>query len=192
MPKGHKRSQSQISKDTRLISSLYLRGYTQHEISERINLSQPVISRTLKSLQEQWRNSDLIDINEAKQKELAKIDHLELEYYEAWERSCQNTESNTSKVVKTAGGKGKPGTDRQEATQSVKTHLGDPRYLQGVERCIDKRCKILGLDAPIKLDQSIASTTDHKLEILSTPELETLLKILEKMEQSLNETPSQE
>jgi predicted transcriptional regulator len=28
----------------------------------------------------------------------------------------------------------------------------DPRYMQGVERCVDQRCKLLGLNAPVRTE----------------------------------------
>jgi len=44
--------------------------------------------------------------------------------------------------------KGKP--DRIEKKIITYTRCGDPRYLHGVGKCIDQRCKILGLYAAAK------------------------------------------
>ena len=40
----------------------------------------------------------------------------------------------------------------QERSVMTEERTGDPRYLDGVMRCIERRCHLLGLDAPAKLD----------------------------------------
>ena len=40
---------------------------------------------------------------------------------------------------------------RQRGTSTTKDRFGDPRYLDKIAWCIDKRCKILGLDEPTRL-----------------------------------------
>jgi hypothetical protein len=36
-------------------------------------------------------------------------------------------------------------------TKRREGQVGDPRYLDGVLKCIDRRCAILGIDAPKKI-----------------------------------------
>ena len=81
-----------------------------------------------------------MDFNEAKAQELAKIDEVERQAWVAWERSQEDAES--TKVVETASDK------RYEA--QTKGQAGDPRFLDIVMKCVDRRCKILGVDAPVK------------------------------------------
>jgi hypothetical protein len=40
--------------------------------------------------------------------------------------------------------------ERLKAWQRQDGQIGDPRFLAGVQWCINKRCEILGLDAPAK------------------------------------------
>ena len=40
---------------------------------------------------------------------------------------------------------------------------GDPRFLEGIFKCIDKRCKMLGLDAPAK--QEISGPNQGPIEV---------------------------
>lgn len=114
------RSPSQIAKHRKLIAEYYLHGMYQYEIAEEIGLDQATISRDLKAIQKEWLKSTLRDFDELKAQELAKIDDLEITYRDGW---------NTSKDENT---------------------VGDPRFLNGIDRCIERRCKLLGLDAPIK------------------------------------------
>lgn len=130
------------------VAERYLNGKRQSEIAEELGVNQATISRDLAALRKEWIKSALIDFNEAKARELTRIDNLESTYWEAWERSL---EAFKSKVIKA---KGNPRTEEElktNAEQTLKTEdrNGDPRYLQGVQWCIEQRCKILGVyDTP--------------------------------------------
>lgn len=137
-----RRSKSQLDRDRRRISELYLEGWLQADIATEVGLSQSTVSNDLKALHSQWLESSLVDFNEAKAREIAKIDKLEREYYRAWQRSCENAESTTQEGTPSAVSKVK---------KTSKGQAGDPRFLQGVQWCIERRCKILGVDAPDRL-----------------------------------------
>lgn len=141
---GRQRDGAQIARDRRRIADLYLQGWIQADIADELHLSQPTVSRDLAALHKQWIASALVDFDAAKGSELAKIDRLEREYWRAWERSCEDAETVTQKGVEAAG------QQRKEATKVVKGQSGDPRFLAGVQWCIDRRCKILGVDAPTR------------------------------------------
>ena len=147
-----RRSKAQRERDLAQISQRYLRGEPQTRIAETLDVSQQTVSNDLKELQRRWQASALVDLNAAKAQELAKIDNLEREYWEAWERSCEDA-GTVVKKAKEGGAK--------EATQTIKGQAGDPRFLTGVQWCIERRCKLLGLDAPIAVDAAlnIANTT---------------------------------
>lgn len=141
---------SQVTKavERRLeIAEMYLKGKYQSEIALELGVNQSTISKSLKAVREEWLKSTLVNFNEAISKELAKVDNLERVYWESWERSLTPFKSKTVKA------KGNPRTEEElkaSAEQTLKTEdrNGDPRYLQGVQWCIEKRCKLLGLDAP--------------------------------------------
>jgi len=140
------RSRSQIARDRRRISDLYLRGALQEDIASELGLSQPTVSRDIKALQKAWQKSSLVDIDKKKAEELAKIDDLEREYWAAWKRSCLDAETTRKEAIKSAE------TDPaiSKVVKTAKGQSGDPRYLSGVQWCIEKRCKIIGIDAPDK------------------------------------------
>lgn len=132
------------------IAEMYLRGRRQSEIAEKLGTTQATVSRNLATVREAWLKSALVNFNEAVAKELAKTDNLERVYWESWERSLEPFKSKTVKA------KGNPRTEEElkaSAEQTLKTEdrNGDPRYLQGVQWCIEKRCKLLGLDAPDRI-----------------------------------------
>jgi hypothetical protein len=150
MNRGRKgRSPDQILKDRAQIADLYLQGKLQVEIGALLGLSRQQIGYDLKAIRQEWLQSSLMDFNARKAEELAKLDRLEREYYAAWEASKQERQTSITEQVTGAGGdKLKAGIRKEEQT-------GDPRYLAGVQWCIEQRCKILGLNAP----QKIAPTT---------------------------------
>lgn len=145
------RSASQIARDRRRISQLYLQGTLQVDIADQLGLDQSTISRDLKALHQEWLDSAMVDYDQAKAKELAKIDNLEMTYYQEWAASKEPiVKRKTAKRVNNPGGDGGPDWRTTEATQEISLGTGDPRFLQGVQWCIDRRCKLLGLDAPVK------------------------------------------
>lgn len=146
---GPKRSHFQIQRDRQRIADWYCQGLTQADIAERLNagrdftLSQQTISNDLRAIQKEWLESSLRDFDEMRAEQLGKIDRLEREYWRGWERSCEDAET-----VRKEG----PASGVEKIVKTEKGQAGDPRFLSGVERCIERRCKLLGLDAPVKQD----------------------------------------
>lgn len=145
-----KRNKAQREYDLLRISELYLKGKWQTEIAEEIGVSQQQISLDIQELQKRWRESGLVNLDEAKQKELSRIDTLERTYWEAWERTLE--EKTKTRTEQSTSGKGdKDAGKTAKATIEKETLLGNPAYLSGVQWCISERCKILGIYAPAKV-----------------------------------------
>jgi hypothetical protein len=105
-----------------------------------------VASCDLKILRRRWQEAALKDFDEAVALELAKINQLEAERWEAWRRSIGEKQKKLrEKVAAGAGGA------RDKASVQTEDLIGNPAYLQGVERCIERRCKLLGLNAPKRI-----------------------------------------
>ena len=139
------RSKIQRERDRQEITRLYLRGVSQMDIAAKLGVNQSTVSRDLKAIQKQWRESALINMDEAKQRELARIDELERTYWDAWLVSCEDAEIER---IKQAGGAS--GDKRAEIIKEKRGQSGNPAFLAGVERCIQLRVKIIGLEAPKK------------------------------------------
>ena len=157
-----KRNPAQRDKDRATVTELYLQGKTQASIAELLGVSQSQISQDLKAIRRVWVKEAVRDFDELKSRELAKIDRLELEYWEAWKRSQEDAEVETEKAI---GDKEKP--TRVEKSKRKEGQAGDPRFLQGVQWCIEQRCKILGLNAPTKtqnLEIDYSELSDDELD----------------------------
>ena len=162
MARGRRgRSQDQIRKDRAEIARLYLERKTQAEIGERLGLSRQQIAYELKAVRAEWLQSSLMDFNTRKAEELARIDALEREYLAAWEASKRAHETTTTEQTTRGDG------ERVRAAIRKEDQTGDPRYLVGVQWCIDRRCKIFGLDAPV---ETRLSGKDGPLVVLNVVE----------------------
>jgi len=135
--------------DLRETAALYLRGLTQAEIAQQLNVCRQQIGYDLKALQRRWQDSSLADFNAKKAAELAKMDELERTYWEAWERSCQSREITTQE--RTQADKSRALDARFKAGVRKEPRDGNPEFLRGVERCIEMRCRIIGAFAAVKI-----------------------------------------
>jgi transcriptional regulator with XRE-family HTH domain len=154
------RTKLQKQRDKRRVSQMYLQGETQADIAASVGLSQPTVSRILQSLQAEWRDAAIIDISEAKARELAKIDTLELEYWTAWKRSQEDAESE---ITKLQGGSTDAPSKLEKQTRR-EGQSGNPAFLAGIQWCINKRCEILGVNAPIKQEINNKGVTKVVIE----------------------------
>lgn len=156
-----KRTPLQLKQDRVRIAEMYIQGYYQSQIGEELGLTQQQISYDLKVIQRQWLKQTTMALDEYKARELAKIDYLEQTYWKSWRRSLEDTKADT---LKARVGQGQSGGQAQPIERTVKTenNCGDPRFLQGVERCIEQRRKMLGLDA----EQTIKLTGDRNRPVV--------------------------
>lgn len=132
----NKRTPLQRKQDRVKIAEMYIRGMYQSEIAKELGLSQQQISSDLKKIQKEWQKTTTIALDEYKSKELAKIDHLERTYWQEWEISRLEIKTKTLKTKD---------AEHMEKTLKEEERCGDPRYLLGVQWCIEQRCKILGI-----------------------------------------------
>lgn len=195
---GPKRTSFETERDRRDLADMYLQGWTQAEIADHLNkdperdytLTQQMISYDLLRLQKAWRDSALVDIDEVKANELAKVDRLEREYWRGWERSCEDAETVTQKtrgvVKKYRNDDGVFVSERPaEVDKTSKGQAGDPRFLNGVEWCIERRCKIFGVDAPTRRELTGKGGGPIRIEDVN----ETRDRLLEELSQPVEETP---
>jgi hypothetical protein len=132
------------------LAELFLRGIKrQGELAQHLGVNRSTVSRDLKVLNARWKESGVRDLDAAKGQELERLDQLEREYWQAWAKSQGPHEITTTE--QTTGGDG----EKVKAAIRKEEQHGDARYLEGVQRCIEQRCKLLGLNAP----QKIAPTT---------------------------------
>jgi len=145
---ANKRSRIQIEKDREQIAEWYLQGLTQAKIAEKLGLSQPMVHRDIKAIEEEWRQRSAINLDEYKAAKLAEIALSKKKAWEGWNRSCEEFKAKT--LTARAGDEN---TIRPHTQQiHTETRVGDPRFLAEINRLIERECKLLGLDAPAKVE----------------------------------------
>lgn len=146
------------------LSRLYLTGRSQRKCAELLGVAPSTICKDLATLQARWQASALENIDAAKARELARIDAMERAYWDAWRRSCRDKESETAE--KTTGGDG----ERTKAGKRREGQAGNPAFLAGVQWCVEQRCKLIGLEAPKRLEMRdttpAESLTDEQLDAI--------------------------
>ncbi len=165
---AHKRTPQERARDLQFIQDLYMKGKTHWQITQALNakfysanpLDRRMISYDIQKLVEEWKKRSVSEISNRKTIELEKIDNLEREYWDAWERSKDPAKTATQR----AG----------DITQTVRDSDGDPRFLQGVQWCIERRIKLFGLDEPSKAKVTFERMQDDELIALVTTQLAEL------------------
>jgi len=146
MTTGPKRTKSQRAADRAATANALVNGERQSRIAQTLDLSESQVSRDAASIRREWRAAAIRDFDEAVSIALAKIDEAERQYWRAWERSkmplivTHQQQRNASEDVDNGGA---------TLTVTIRSteRTGTPAFLQGVLTCIDRRCKLLGLDA---------------------------------------------
>jgi hypothetical protein len=138
------KSAEQLLERRKTVSTLYLQCLSLAEIGKQLGVSAVTVYKDLCWCREQWRTCITDNMELLRQRELGRIDHLELEYYKGFQRSQR------VRVVdkRRSGNKGGDGGAYDEQSQERERQPGDTRWLDGVGKCIEQRRKILGLDAP--------------------------------------------
>ena len=157
------------------VAKLYLQGKYQAEIARQLGVSQQQISKDLRMLHRQWRASAMRDFDARQEQELAKIDLLERTAWEAWERSLHPreltlTEHTEGGDVPDEHGKVHPKSPIRRASVRRENQVGDPRFLERIDKCIERRCAILGLEAPKRFHVDWDRLTDTQLARLAAGE----------------------
>jgi len=124
------------------VTQLYLKGHLISDISKDLKVAIGLVSEDIQAVEAMWLEASISTFDLKRAKELAKIDHLEKTYWEAWEASKQAKVSKTKKQTDN----GVETTDKEENVYGVAA------FLKGVSDCIDKRIRLLGLDEPSKIE----------------------------------------
>lgn len=160
---ANSRQKHEIERDKQFITELYLKGHSCRSIALQLckhvgnekYLTYRTVSNDINKLLSEWEKDRIDDIHKQKVIELEKINKLERTYWMAWEKSIEDYEKKAKKV-KGPLGKDRNGNPLNPTEQEMQTtnmiNFGNPSYLAGIERCIERRCKILGIDAPQKVD----------------------------------------
>jgi len=132
------------------VAEFYLAGKHQHEIAQLVGVTQQQVSLDLKAVQREWLQSSIRDFDAVKSEQLAKIDRIEREAWQAWERSFQQREITVQEVTESDHRINKVSIRREQQG-------GDARFLQIIQKCIDQRCDLLGLSTSTEAAKALGT-----------------------------------
>jgi hypothetical protein len=150
MPGRNPQERLRILQRRRRVASLYLRGLSQWEIGRQLGVTQQCIAKDIQALEKEWLAAAVVDLDAAKAKELARIDRLERVAWRAWQRSCQRKERASTRMEKKLNDNAQQG--KTVTSKHTELRDGNPEYLKRVEWCINKRCELLKLNPPQRLE----------------------------------------
>lgn len=120
------------------VAKLYTQAIPIAAIALQLGTSRETIDRDLAAIRLEWREHRLKEYGDLKELELQKIDRSESEAWDAWQNSKKSTRHR----------KRRTGPDGTVLETQYTSNAGNPRFLEIVLRCVERRAKILGLDAP--------------------------------------------
>jgi hypothetical protein len=158
---------------------LFLEGKSQRAIAVELGVVHSQVVYDLRIIFRHWRASQVRDFDILVETELRQIEHLQATYWAAWYRSQRDAVVETTERVDGEAAKVLARVQRKVGP------VGDAVYLAGVQWCIERRIRLLGLDAPQRITletvraeaERLASVTEYQAEELIA-EAQRLLKVV--------------
>lgn len=149
MQTGPKRTTEQRTADRAAIAQMWLRCMTQSEIAEQTlpsgaKLTQQMISVEVRAIEREWKTHAITDFDQAKRREYEKLNQVERDAWQGWERSKADLKSKRAKVSK------HDGDSKDEAATETKNQVGEARFLEILIKASESRRRLYGLDAPVE------------------------------------------
>jgi hypothetical protein len=143
---------------------LYLTGHTLRQIADDIGVAYASAANYMRILEKRWKERSESDYALHKAKEIAKLDKLEATYWEAWNRSLDESKKIERIIEPRRNKDGQESLVQKRQKVNTEETTGDPRFLDGVFKCIDRRIKMLGLDAAERDMMEKRGGSDNALE----------------------------
>ena len=151
---GRKLNALQRERNRARITELRFQNVSFREIAEELGVSVGYIYSEYKEVEKSWRAIARTSMDDLKARELAKLDAIEAEAWKAWQRSCDAATKQREEYEYQSDGNRR----RKKGTLFRDDSIGNPKFLDVIAKCIDRRCKLLGLDPDV--GSSIPDTPD--------------------------------
>lgn len=138
------------------VSELMLLGWDVKRISFEVQANPPVVLKDMRILRQRWQEQGVANIAEIRGRELARLDKIEEEAWEAWERS----KSPIKRRQKSRYRSGRDDEFVTNETQSTESTSGDFHFLNIILECAEQRQKIFGLQTQKVALQGVIEVRD--------------------------------
>lgn len=174
--RGGKRTSAQRQADTHFCMQLYLKGYPIREIHSQLmdwlsergmiyKISCQQVFNDIKAEMIEWKKENMMVVNEYIQLEVRKLDKMEVELWQAWERSKESKRKSEIVGGDIINGNVTGGT---LSKRTLENKNGDPRYLDMILKLYERKAKLLGYNAPININlYSEQQTSEQRYDISS-------------------------
>ena len=121
------------------VIKMYLRGHARTYIADTLKTTRDQVSKYIKEAESLWMSEIVRDMDALKAKELEQINLVQAAAWDQFERS---TSPYLEDVKEETDG------DKQSTRQRRTRRRGyaKPAFLQIILNCVEKRCKLLGLN----------------------------------------------
>lgn len=139
-----------------IVAQKYLRGQSMGKIAQEmpaeLSCTRQTVYNDIKVLRDQWRQEANLPIADLRAKELAKIDELERVAWESFEISKGDKIVSKFGTVLPAAAGSKPTVAAGPIRTVTKSQAGNPKWLDIIDKCVNRRCEILGIKKQQNLD----------------------------------------
>lgn len=163
----HTRTESEREKDLILISELLDQGLSQSKIALEVGVSRAQIQYDIKELETRWKEEQLQNIDEIKERQLRKLALVQKEAWAGWRKSKESKIKETSKTGTNAHGL------ISEETISEEERIPEAKFLDVITKCIKEENEIYGIKKvpEFNLTQNLVN-----IKVDMSPELAELIK----------------
>ena len=167
MPLTSTRRFTTIEQRRTYVMDQYLTGKNQYELAAELGVDQALISYDMTAVRKEWKEARIRDLDALKDIALAHVEQVRQAAWEGWQRSLQPHKSRSRS--KTVGGQlvsptGEVLSKQPTATLARKQEcrVGDPRFLERLQKAIDQYCAILGLLAPVEITETVKVSIEER------------------------------
>lgn len=148
---------------------MILQGKTQQEIANFLELDRSMISREVKAIKQEWKQSSLRDFDEERGQKLAELELVKVELWAAWHES--KTAQETTSIEKTGLADSEKNSSSLASARikhllRKQTKPGDVSYMSGIVNCIKEQSKLLGLYPEETTGGQSITLTDGQLGVI--------------------------
>jgi hypothetical protein len=129
------------------------------EIPKPYTLTRQQITYDLKAIQTKWLERTALNLDAMKAETLAKIDALEAYAWSVLEEYSGKIETEKGSMISVevtgdipGGARVRLPAKRMRREKNIELLTPDAKWGNIIDRCIERRCKMLGLDAPTEID----------------------------------------
>lgn len=162
--------------------------WTYEAIAEKMGISRQAVSQLLKRITDKYYRDHLEDVERIKTEQVAEHEMIAQEAFQAWERS----KKASLMIRKRTPFSGGAALDTGEQVNEQRDNDGDPRYLTIIMVAKEAIRKIVGANAPLKIDARFDELSKLSDDELRKRALEALNEGAETFDNGINSAPGEE